>query len=82
MVHSWRGPYVSVELQSGSDLGETINVRASSLWTADQLGYARERRARDLCIVELDSQSPVDSASELAIEALWPDSQFPSLKMR
>jgi hypothetical protein len=70
VVRGRRGPYVSVELLSGPDTGETINVRASSLWTADQLDYASERRARDLRIAELDRESPVDSASELAMEAL------------
>ena len=70
VVRGRRGPYVSVELLSGPNTGETINVVASSLWTVDQLDYARERRTRDLRIAELDREKPADPISELAIEIL------------
>lgn len=70
VVRGRRGPRVSVEMLSGPETGAMANVFASSLWTPDQLAYARERRERDLRIAELDREQPVDDVSELAIQIL------------
>jgi hypothetical protein len=59
---------VSVEVVSGPEAGETINVVASTLWSADQLDHAGERRGRDLRIAQLDRENPGDHVSDLAIE--------------
>jgi hypothetical protein len=61
---------VSVEVLSGPEKGETANVFASSLWADDQLSDAKEWRARDLRIAEVDSECPVDDITNLAIEML------------
>ena len=70
VVRGRRGPRVSVEMLSGPETGETVNVFASSLWEPDQLAHAKERRERDLRIAELDRGHPVDHVSRLAMEIL------------
>src|ERR1700742_3669186 len=70
VVRGRRGSYVSVEMLSGPEAGETINVVASTLWGTDQIDHARERRERDLQIAAADREHPTDRTSDLAIRAL------------
>jgi len=70
VVRGRRGPYVRVEALGGPDVGETFNITASTLWSDDQMDYAKDRRGRDLRIAELDREQPVDHISTLAIEIL------------
>jgi hypothetical protein len=70
VVRGRRGPYVSVEVTSGPEAGEIVNVIAATLWSDDQLGHAKDRRGRDLRIAELDREHPEDQISSLAIEML------------